>query len=528
MTNSINEFQDAECIFVIGSNTTEQHPEIGARIIDAVKKGAKLIVCDTRTIRLAKFATVHIKHRNGTDIALLNGMMNVIISENLHDQTYITERTENFEALKNTVAKYTPEYVSQITGVPAEDIVKAAKIYAGHKKSMIAYAMGITQHICGVDNVKTVANLAMLTGHVGFESTGVNPLRGQNNVQGACDMGGLPNVLTGYQKIIDDASCQKFEQYWGVQGIPRKVGKTVTDMLAMAAKGEMKAIYIMGENPMMSDPDSKHVEHALKNLELLITQDIFPNETTQLAHVVLPGCTFAEKDGTFSNTERRVMRVRKAIEPVGESRADWEIIRDLSNKLGYLMKYQTWEDILREINALTPSYAGITPERLETGFGIQWPCPNKEHPGTSYLHKNKFAKGVGTFSPAEHIEPNELPDENYPLILSTGRVYWHYHTGSMTRRTNMLERECNQNFVEIHPENAKKLNIRNGEAVIVETRRGSIQVVAKVTDEIAKGVIFIPFHFTEAKVNLLTNPAHDPVGKIPEFKVCAAKIMKKA
>jgi len=527
MTNSINEFQNAECIFVIGSNTTEQHPEIGARIIEAAKKGAKIIVCDARSIRLVKYAAVHIKQRNGTDIALLNGIMNVIIQEDLYDKQFVAERTENFDALKTLVAKYTPEYVSKITGVPADDIIKAARIYATHKKSMIAYAMGITQHICGVDNVKTVANLAMLTGHVGMESTGVNPLRGQNNVQGACDMGGLPNVFTGYQKVTDEPVCQKFEKAWGVTGIPRKVGKTVTDMLAMAHKGELKALYIMGENPMMSDPDTKHVEDALKHLELLIVQDIFPNETTALAHVVLPGCTFAEKDGTFSNTERRVSRVRKAIEPIGESRQDWQIICDLAQRLGYPMKYSSWADILREINELTPSYAGITPERLETGFGIQWPCPNKDHPGTPYLHKGKFTKGLGTFVPCEHIEPNEVPDAEYPLTLTTGRVYWHYHTGSMTRRTNLLERECNQNFVEIHPDTAKSLNVRNGETVIVETRRGSIEIPTKITDEIVPGLIFVPFHFTEAKVNLLTNPAHDPVGKIPEYKVCAARIRKK-
>ena len=527
MTNSINEFQNAECIFVIGSNTTEQHPEIGARMIEAVKKGAKVIICDSRSIKLTRFATLHLKHRNGTDIALLNGMMHVIISENLYAKEYVAERTENFEALKQTVGKYSPEYVAKITGVPAEDIIQAARLYAGHEKSMIAYAMGLTQHTCGVDNVKTIANLAMLTGHVGKECTGVNPLRGQNNVQGACDMGALPNVFSGYQKVIDENSCQKFEEHWGVTGIPRQVGKTVTDMLALAHSGEIKALYVMGENPMMSDPDTNHVRKALENLELLIVQDIFPTETAQLAHVVLPGCSYAEKNGTFTNSERRVMRVRKVIEPLGESRPDWQIICEVAQRLGYPMRYNDWDDILREINALTPIYGGISPERIDNTHGLQWPCLNQEHPGTKYLHQGKFARGLGNFSPAEHQEPNELPDADYPLILTTGRVYWHYHTGSMTRRTNLLDRECPKNFVEVHPETAKELGIRNGEIVAVETRRGAIELTAKVTGEIIPGLIFVPFHFSEAGANVLTNPAHDPVGKIPEYKVCAARIKRK-
>ena len=466
MTNSINEFKNAQCILVTGSNTTEQHPEIAARMIEAAKNGAKIIVCDNRSIKLTKFAALHLKQRNCTDIALFNGFMNVIIAEDLYDKKFVAERTENFEALKQTVEKYTPEYVSQITGVPAKDIIEAARMYATHEKSMIAYAMGITQHICGVDNVKTIANLAMLTGHLGKESTGVNPLRGQNNVQGACDMGGLPNVFTGYQKVIDDPVCEKFEKYWGVKGIPRKNGKTMTDMLKEAKEGKIKALYIMGENPMVSDPDTHHVKEALSNLELLIVQDIFPTETAELAHVVLPGCTFAEKDGTFSNTERRVTRVRKAIEPIGESKADWQIICEISNRVGYPMNYKSWEEILKEINDLTPSYTGITAERIDNATGLQWPCPNKEHPGTAYLHKDKFAKGLGTFSPAEHKEPAETPDKDYPLTLTTGRVYWHYHTGSMTRRTNLLNRECGKNFVEINPETAEPLKIRNGEMVI--------------------------------------------------------------
>lgn len=528
MTNSINELEkDAQAIFVIGSNTTENHPVIGMKIKkNVLENGAKLIVADPRRTDLANLADVYMRHKPGTDVALVNGMMNVIINEGLADTEFIANNTEGYEAMAEVVAKYTPEYVEQITTVPAEDIRRAARLYAQAGAAAICYAMGLTQHSTGTDNVKSVCNLAMLTGNIGRPGTGVDPLRGQNNVQGACDMGGLPNVLTAYQQVANDEARAKFEKAWNVS-LPGKPGLTLTETINKAYAGEMKALVVIGENPMMSDPDLHHVEEALEKLDFLVVQDIFLTETAKYADVVLPGACFAEKDGTFSNTERRVQRVRKAVDPPGEAKVDWQVICELATRMGYPMSYDSAEEIFEEIRTLTPSYAGMTYARLE-GKGLQWPCPSEDHPGTPFLHKDgKFSRGKGAFTAIEFKEPAEVADEEYPLILTTGRSLFHYHTGTMTRRSSALDKHMPEAEVEINPVLADKLGIENGEKVRLSTRRGSLEVKARVTDILAQNVVFMTFHFAETAVNWLTNAASlDPVAKIPEYKVCAARLEK--
>ena len=524
MTNSISCMEQADCIFVIGSNTTEQHPLIGSRIVrNAVQRGAKLIVADNRRIRLARLADLHIRHRNGTDVALLNGMMHVIVAEDLADRQFVEARTEGYEALKAVVAKYPPQRAGEICGVSAEQIVAAARMFAAAGRAMIVYSMGITQHTHGVDNVKSCANLAMLTGNIGRAGTGVNPLRGQNNVQGACDMGALPNVYSGYQKVTDPAVREKFRKAWGAPDLPAEVGLTVTTAVDAAAEGKLKALYVMGENPMMSDPDQGHVRQALQKLDFLVVQDIFPTPTSELADVVLPAASYAEKDGTFTSTERRVQRVRKAIEPVGQSRPDWAILCEVAARAGFPMRYGSPGEIMDEIASVTPIYGGVSFERIDQ-VGLQWPCPDAGHPGTPVLHAGKFSRGRGLFSPAEYRPPAELPDAEYPFVLSTGRCYWHFHTGTMTRRSRLLDREERFPYVEINPADAKELAIRDRGWVLVATRRGEVKAMARVTDAAAKGVLFMPFHFEEAAANALTNNALDPEAKIPEYKVCAARI----
>ena len=525
MTNSISCMEQADCIFVTGSNTTEQHPLIGSRIIENVtKRGAKLIVADNRRIRLARLADIHVRWKNGTDVAFLNGIMNVIIAEGLEDRKFIETRTENYEELKKTVAKYPPEKAAKICGITPDEIVRVARMFAKAKKAMIIYSMGITQHTHGVDNVKSCANLVMLTGNVGLPGTGVNPLRGQNNVQGACDMGALPNVYSGYQKVTEHDTRKKFEKAWNVTDLPGEIGHTVTTAIDAAADGNLKGLYIMGENPMMSDPDQNHVRKALEKLDFIVVQDIFPSPTTEYADVILPAASYAEKDGTFTSTERRVQRIRKAIEPVGKSRADWEILCDVAQRAGYDgMRYNSAGEIMDEITTVTPIYGGMQYNRIDK-IGLQWPCPDKEHPGTPVLHSSKFSRGLGLFSPAEYKPSAELPDEEYPMVLSTGRCYFHFHTGTMTRRSRLLDREERFPYIEINPDDAKELGIKNRFWVYVTTRRGEVKAMARVTDVAQKGVLFMPFHFEEGPANLLTINALDPVAKIPEYKVCAAKI----
>ena len=525
MTNSINEIEHADCIFVTGSNTTEAHPIIALRIKAAVTRhGAKLIVADPRRIDLVRFSDLHIRQRSGTDVALFNAMINVIISEDMYDQDFIASRTEGFEDLKKSVADCTPENAESITGVPADLIRQAARAYAGAKRASIIYSMGITQHTTGTDNVLALANLAMVTGNVGFASTGVNPLRGQNNVQGACDLGALPNVYPGYQKVDEPEIRNNFEQAWGAS-LSDKPGLTVVEIMNAAAEGSVKGLYIMGENPMLSDPNLNHVKKALGKLDFLCVQDIFLSETAQLADVVLPTASFAEKDGTFTNTERRVQRVRHAALPPGEARQDWKIICDVAERLGCKMHYNHPSEIMDEIASVTPIYGGIRFDRIDK-IGLKWPCPDKDHPGTEFLHKGEFKRGKGKFHPTPFREAAELPDEQYPYILTTGRYLYHFHTGTLSRRSDGLEKISPPAPFEIHPDDAAGEGINEGDLIELSTRRGSVQARAILTERSCKGTIFMSFHFREAPANVLTNDALDPIAKIPEFKVCAVRLRK--
>ncbi|KOA20687.1 formate dehydrogenase H [Clostridium homopropionicum DSM 5847] len=523
MTNSINEIEDSEVIFVIGSNTTEQHPLIGMRIINAVKKnGAKLIVADPRKIPLTEYSTIYAPISPGSNLAFINGVLNVIINENLMNEEFIKNHTEGFEEFKSSVEKYTPEVVAPIAGVSEDTIREIARLYAKAKTASIFYAMGITQHITGTRNVGAIANLALLAGQIGKESSGVNPLRGQNNVQGSCDMGALPDVLPGYQALNNPSVREKFAKYWG-EGFASEIGKSLVEMMDGAFNGDIKTMFVMAENPMLSDPNLNHAKKALEKLELLVVQDIFMSETAKLAHVVLPGASFIEKDGTFTNTERLVQRVRKALEPIGNSKADWEILCELIKALGYEANYSSPSDIMEEIRSLVPSYGGITYERIEKE-GLQWPCPDINHPGTKFLHKDKFTRGLGKFTVNEYEQSSQQPSEEYPFILTTGRIQYHYHTGTMTRRSWALDREYPGGFMEINPEDAEKLKLRDGGKVKVSSKTGDITIEISITDKITPGVVFIPFHFAEAAVNKLIGDQHDPVVQIPEFKVCAVKL----
>jgi len=527
MTNSIREFEKADVILITGSNTTENHPVIGSLLKHVARyNGVKLIVVDPRKIELTGYAAIWLRQRSGTDVAWINGLMNIIIQEDLYDKEFVKSRTENFNEFKKVVLKYTPEKVEKITGIPKQDLIATARMYAKAKRGSIIFAMGITQHTTGTDNVLSLANLAMLCGNVGKKGTGVNPLRGQNNVQGACDLGALPNVYPGYQKVSDLKVREKFEKIWGVK-LPSKEGLTVVEIMDMASKGKIKGLYIMGENPMLSDPNINHVREGLENLEFLVVQDIFLTETAMKADVVLPGVSFAEKNGTFTNTGRRIQRVRKAIPEVGDSKQDWRIISEVSKKMGYSMNYDSPSEIMDEIASLTPIYGGVHYNRLDRD-GLQWPCPNKNHPGTPYLHKDKFARpdGKGYFTPVNYIPPAELPDEEYPFLLSTGRILYHFHTGSMSRRSKPLSGIVPEGFLEMNPEDGKRLRIKDNHWVKVSSRRGEIKTKVKLTERVDKGVVFMTFHFAESAANLLTNDALDPVAKIPEYKVAAVKIEK--
>jgi formate dehydrogenase alpha subunit len=538
MTNSIRDIaEESQSIFIIGSNTTEQHPVIGTKIRRAKRhRGAKLIVADPRRIDIADYADLFLQHEPGTDIALLNGLMHVILREGWQDEAFIAERTEGFDAFAEVVEKYTPDVVGEITGVPAEDIEKAAQMMAENRPGALLYAMGITQHIVGVPNVMSCANLQMLLGNMGVPGGGVNPLRGQNNVQGACDLGGLPNVYPGYQAVTDPVIQEKFEKAWGVP-LSSEVGLTVTEMLKAAESGQVRCIYVIGENPMVSDPDLNHVRHALQQTEFMVVQDIFFTETGQYADVVLPAASFAEKEGTFTNTERRIQRVRQAVAAPGEARDDAWIVTELAKRMIALgaaspaesapcaaWDYASAADVMAEINALTPIYAGITYARLDRGESLQWPVPTVEHPGTPVLHVGRFSRGLGRFAAVEHVPPDELPDDEYPLMLTTGRVIYHWHGGEMTRRARNLEAMYPEALIEINPKDAQRAAIDDGMIMRVASRRGEIIAKAQVTERVGPGLVFGTFHFPESAANFLTNPALDPQAKIPEYKVCAVKV----
>jgi formate dehydrogenase alpha subunit len=524
MTNNFREALGADVILVTGSNTTENHPIIGNLIRRAVRqKGAKLIVVDPRAIDLTRIATHWLRQRSGTDVAWLNGLMHVIIRDELYDRDFVADRTEGFEALAATVATYTPERVEALTGIPRDEIVAVARLFAQAKRAMVFYAMGITQHVSGVDNVKSIANLQMLCGNVGVESGGVNPLRGQANVQGACDMGALPNVFPGYQPVTNEAAAARFEAAWG-KPLSRKVGLTIPDMLKAAREGTLRALYVFGENPVLSEPNASEARAALEAVDFLVVQDLFLTETARLADVVLPGASFAEKDGTFTNTCRRVQRVHRAIAPIPGSRPDWQILVELAQALGLAWTHRDPEAIFTELSALTPSYAGLSYARLAKEGGLAWPCPTPDHPGTPFLHAGRFAIGRGRFIPCEHIPPAELPDAEYPLVLNTGRVLYHYHTGTLTRRSAVLDGIVGEARLEVSPLDARRYGVEDGGNVRLSSRRGSVTIRVQVTDRVDEGRVFAPFHFWESPVNELTNDAHDPIAKIPEYKVCAVRL----
>ena len=540
MTNSIGDIHLADVLLVTGSNTTEAHPVISLEMKNAIRKrGAKLILIDPREIELASFATLHLRPRSGTDVALLNAMAHVIITQDLAKKEFITARTENFDALKEAVKDCTPQWAEDISGVPAEMIIEAAQIYSQAGAAAIFWAMGITQSSHGVDNVQALANLALLTGNFGKPGSGVNPLRGQNNVQGACDMGGLPNVITGYQAVVDENVRTKFEIAWQTSvKIPAKPGLTITELMNGVLDGRIKALYIMGENPMLSDPNLNHVEHALNEIEFLVVQDIFLNETAQLAHVVLPGVSFAEKEGTYTNTERRVQRVRTAQPIRGEARRDLDIICDLGQRLSQTTadenstetvhsitnwNYAGASAVWDEIASLTPSMAGLSYEKLERG-GIQWPCPTADHSGTPILHKEKFTRGLGKFTPLTFREPMEAADAEYPFMLNTGRILQHWHGGTMSRRSAGLDWVVPEGLIQINAEDGAQLGIVSGDMIHVTSRRGEVTGKASLTDTLPRGMVFMNFHFAEVPTNALTNDAVDPVAKIPEYKVSAVRV----
>jgi len=529
MTNSISEIGDAACILAIGTNTTAAHPVIALEIVEATSKGARLIVANPLEINLVRFADLWLQHKPGTDVALLMGMMRVILDEGLADLSFIEERCENFEVFRESLKVFDLDFAEKVTGVPGQLIAEAARMYASNSPATILYTMGITQHTHGTDNVIALANLAMLTGNVGKPSTGVNPLRGQNNVQGACDMGALPNVYTAYQPVADEAIRVKFEDAWG-GSLPDAPGLTITQIFQPEYFEQIKAMYLIGENPVLSDADASHVEQIMANLEFLVVQDIFLSETAKLAHVVLPAASFAERDGTFTNTERRVQRVRQAIEPVGDSKPDWWITSQIARRMGARgFDFTHPSEIMDEIAYLSPSYGGISYDRLEKETaGLQWPCPTPEHPGTPMLHTMAFTRGKGRFIPLEYKPPMELPDDEYPLTLTTGRSLYHFHTGTMTRKVKGLNKLMGEGPVEISPSDAEALGVSDSETVKVISRRGQVMAKAKVTNACPAGVTYMTFHFAESPVNRLTNPALDPVAKIPEYKVCAVRIEKVA
>jgi formate dehydrogenase alpha subunit len=522
-TNSFDQIEDADVLFVIGSNTTEAHPIVSLKMIKAASKGAKIIVADPRKIELVGLATVWLNLKPGTNIALLNGMMNVILREGLEDRDFIAGRTEGFEKMQKVVMEYPPDRAAKITGVSEEDIIKAARLYAKAEKAMIIYSLGMTEHITGTANVMSLGNLAMLTGNVGRQSTGVMPLRGQNNVQGACDMGALPNVYVGYQPVADPNIQSKFEETWKVK-LSATPGQTSTQILEGVKERGIRGLYILGEDPAQTDPDTNRVRASLKALDFLVVQEIFPTETTNYADVILPAASFAECDGTFTNGERRIQRVRKAI-PAICGQENWQTICLIAQKMGYPMKYNHPSEIMDEIASLAPMFAGVSFARLGSG-GLQWPIPSKEHPGTETLHVGCFSCGLGKFNAVEHKYPAEQTDSDYPLILTTGRRREHYNCGSMTRRSRGIMYVWPEETIEISPADAKELGVEDGETVLVRSRRGEVRTKARVTDKSSRGVAFMSFHYQDVLTNLLTNAALDPQAKTPEYKACAIKIEK--
>ncbi len=510
---------------IFGSNTTEGHPVISIHVNKAIKNGARIIVGDPRKIELVKWADVWLNLRPGSNIALLNGLVHVILKEGLYNREFIEKRTEGFEELKAAVEEYTPAHVQKLTGVTPDKLLKAARIYAQAKNAMILYGLGVTEHQSGTETAMAVANLALVCGHIGRRATGIMALRGQNNVQGASDMGPAPAAFTGYQPVTDPKVREKFEKAWGVE-LTSKQGLKSVEMLDEAQKGNFKGLFILGEDPAHTDPDINHIRKALSSIEFLVVQDIFHTETTRFAHVVLPGASFAEKDGTFTNGERRVQRIRKAVEPVS-GKAEWEVICEIASRMGYKMKYNHPSEVMDEIASLAPSYGGISYVRLENG-SLQWPCPTKDHPGTATLYQEIFSRpgGRARFMALEQKGSAEVPDAEYPFVLITGRRREHYNNGSMTRRSKGIMEMFPEELLELSPADAVKLGIKNGETVKVASRRGEIKVKVHVFDRSQEGNVFLAFHHQDVLTNILTSPHRDPITGTPEYKSCAVRIEK--
>lgn len=527
MTNSFGEFESAKMFMVIGSNMTEAHPVAASFLKNAVRKGARLVLVDPRAHKLADFAHRHLAIKVGSDIAFLNGLMHVLLTEALYDKSFVSESCEGFEAFREKILEYSPEAVADICGIPPEQIRETARLLASVKPVMVCYTLGITEHTCGRNNVVSVANLQMLLGNMGLPSGGVNPLRGQNNVQGACDMGALPNVFPGYQAVIDPDARKKFEDFWQVKDLPKSNGLMIPQMMEGLVSGEVKGFYIFGENMANTEPDIHKVEHELASAQFLVVQDIFLNETAKFAHVVLPAAAWSENDGTFTNSERRVNRVRTASAPPGQSKPNWWIFREIARRMGYTWDSGSAREIWdNEISVLAPALGGIKYHRIE-GDGLQWPCPSLDHPGTPILHRDgNFTRGKGMFIAAEWTPPAEVPDDDYPLVLSTGRRLYHYHTRTQTGRCGGLNDLLGEETADISPDDARNLGVENGETVKVLSRRGQVRVRARVTGEVPKGLVWMAFHFREGNANFLTNAAFDPYTQTAEYKACAVRIEK--
>jgi formate dehydrogenase alpha subunit len=520
MTNSIGDIDSADLLLVVGSDTTENHAIIGARMLQAKARGVRLIVVDPRRTRLAEFADLHLQLRLGTDIPLINGMLHVIFAHGWEDRSYLAERCEHADALRAAVADFSLERVERITRVPARDIVEAARWYATTPRAFLAYCLGVTQHVCGTDNVIALSNLALATGHVGVEG-------GQNNVQGACDMGALPDVYSGYQRVDDTAARTRFARAWETD-LPDRPGLTSLAMQHAAKEGVLRCMLIVGEDPVVTDPTQHEVQLALEALDCLIVVELFLTDTARSADIVLPAASFAEKEGTFTSTERRVQRIHPALPPPGEARADWQTLEALSERLGRPMGFSSAQQIFTEMTQLTPIYAGMTYDRLEEHFGLQWPCPDRQHPGTPVLHRERCTRGKGRLIPVVDTLPDELPDGEYPLQLTTFRLHFQYGSGSMTRRAPLLERENPRGILWINPTDAGARAIATGMLVCVRSRRGEVKTRALVSDQVPPGVVAMPYHFHEAPSNLLTNNALDPLSKMPELKVCAVAVEPQA
>ena len=528
MTNPIYDItHDVDVIMLVGSNPEEAHPVVGMQIRQAVESGkTRLIVVDPRDIGLSKYADIHIKLRPGTNVAFANGIMNVIINEGLTDPGFIEKYTEQYEAQAELVKDYTPEKVGEICHVDPDLIREAARMYATAKKAPIIYCLGVTEHSTGTEGVMCMSDMALLVGKLGRSGCGVNPLRGQNNVQGACDMGAMPTDYPGYQKVDNPEVREKFEKAWGVKLNPNP-GLKATEVFPAAIEGKIKGLYICGEDPIVTDPDSSHIDLALRSLDFLVVQDLFMTKTAEYADVILPATSYAEKEGTFSNTERRVQRIRHAVDAPGDARLDTDIIIDLMNAMGYKQPHLTSAQIMDEIASVTPSFAGISHARLDSGETLQWPCTSKTHQGTPIMHANGPVRGKALFYPAKYVPSTELPDDDYPLILTTGRILYHYNAGAMTMRTEGLKLKEGEGFIEMNYKDADALGVKNGDKVKVTSRRGSIEATARVGRKVSAGETWMPFHFPDSPVNRLTIASLDEFARIPEYKVCAVKVEPK-